>query len=101
MTRRALLFTAWAVVGMVASYGALYAFSPFGLAILAVCALIAWALPKDLELIGAAAGPGLFCWLVAWSAEEPVAWFGVGAAIVLATLCAYAIAGRARCASSA
>ena len=101
MARRAAPFTAWALLGMVASYGALYAFTPFGLAILAVCALIAWPLPKHLESIGAAAGPGLFCWLVAWSAEEPAAWIGVGAAIVGAAVGAYAIAGRARCARSA
>ena len=97
MTRRALLFSVWALVGMVASYGALYAFTPFGLVILAPCALVAWTLPKDLEAIGAAAGPGLFCCLVALSAEEPAAWLGVGAAIVAAACAAYAVAGRARC----
>ncbi len=101
MTRRATLFMAWAVLGMVASYGAIYAFSGFGLAILAVCALVAWSLPKGLEAIGAAAGPGLFCWLVAWSAEEPVAWLAVGAAIVAAAFTAYAVTGRARCIRSA
>ena len=101
MTRRAILFAAWALIGMVASYGSLYAFTPFGLVILIPCALIAWTLPKDLEAIGAAAGPGLFCWLVAWSAEEPAAWFAVGAAIVAAAGGVYALAGRARCASSA
>jgi hypothetical protein len=87
MTRRAILFLGWAVLGMVASYGALYAFSPFGIAILGICALVAWPLPKDIEAIGAGAGPGLFCWLVAASADEPAAWF--------------AVAGRARCARSA
>ena len=91
----------WAVLGMVASYGAIYAFSPFGLAILAVCALVARPLPKGLEAIGVAAGPGLFCWLVAWSAEEPVAWLAVGAAIVAAAVGAYAVTGRARCTRSA
>ena len=101
MTRRAILFLVWAVLGMVASYGAIYAFSGFGLAILAVCALVAWSLPKGVEAIGAAAGPGLFCWLVAWSAEEPAAWFAVGAAIVTAALAAYALTGRARCTRSA
>jgi hypothetical protein len=98
VTRRARLFAAWAVVGMVASYGALYAFTPFGLVILAPCALVAWTLPKGLEAIGAAAGPGLFCLLVAWSAEEPAAWLGVGAAIVAAACGTYAVAGRTRCA---
>jgi vacuolar-type H+-ATPase subunit I/STV1 len=77
MTRRAILFVGWAVLGMVASYGALYAFTPFGIAILAVCALVAWPLPKDLELIGAAS------------------------AIVVAAFGAYLLAGRARCARSA
>jgi hypothetical protein len=101
MTRRAMLFTAWVLVGTVASYGALYAFTPFGLVILAPCVLIAWTLPKDLEAIGAAAGPGLLCLLVAWSAEEPAAWFAVGAAIVAAACGAYAVAVRARCTSSA
>jgi hypothetical protein len=101
MTRRAILFAGWAVLGMAASYGALYALSPFGLAILAVCVLVAWPLPKDLEAIGAAAGPGLFCWLVAWSADQPAAWVGVGAAFVAAAAGAYAVAGRARCARCA
>jgi hypothetical protein len=85
---------------MVASYGAIYAFSPFGFAILAGCALVAWPLPKGLEAIGALAGPGLFCWLVARSADDPAAWIGVGAAIVAAACGAYAVAGRGRGAST-
>jgi hypothetical protein len=101
MTARAIAFAAWAFVGMVASYGSIYAFSPFGLAILAVCALVAWTLPRGLETIGAAAGPGLFCWLVALSAEAPAAWFGVGAAIVVLALSAYVVASRARCGRAA
>jgi hypothetical protein len=101
VTRRALLFVSWALLGMVASYGAIYAFSPYGIVILAVCGLVAWTLPKGLEAIGAAAGPGLFCWLVAWSAESPAAWFGVGAAIVATALGAYALTGRARCGRAA
>jgi hypothetical protein len=55
-----LAFVAWAVLGAVASYGALYAFSPYGLAILAVCLLVSLLLPRRWpETVGLAAGPGI------------------------------------------
>jgi hypothetical protein len=106
MIRRGVLFAAWALIGMVASYGVLYAFTPYGLAILAACAAGAWLLrllsgSRAPETLGLLAGPGLFCWLVAYSADDPAAWTAAGAAIVAAASAAYVRAGRARCARRA
>ena len=106
MILRGLLFTAWAVVGTVASYGLLYAFSVFGLAILGVCLLVGLALPKAggsrrPEILGLLAGPGVFCFVVAASGVDDAAWWSVaGTLIVCAALATYVRAGRARCARS-
>jgi len=102
MFLRAGLFAGWAVLGMFASYGALYALTPYGVAILALCWLVGMGLRwagrgSDLELIGLGAGPGLFCLLVASSAEGAAAvWTVVGAAIILAATVAYLALGRTR-----
>jgi hypothetical protein len=107
MIVRGLLFAAWAVVGAVASYGLLYAFSPYGLAILGVCFVVGVALRtagggRGPEILGLLAGPGVFCFVVAASGvDAPVAWAVAGTLIVSAALAAYVRAGRARCASSA
>jgi hypothetical protein len=91
---------------MVLSYSALYASTPFGLAIIAVCAGVGIALRaagrgNSLEAIGLVAGPGLFAFLVAWSADEGVAiWLAVGGLFVAAAILVYALEGRARCARS-
>jgi hypothetical protein len=90
---RGLLFAAYAVVGAVLSYGALYLFSPMGFAIVAASVLLVFALPRGLEQLGLLAGPGLLLLLT------PLA--SVGAAIVSVALIGYALAGRARCARAA
>ena len=107
MTLRMILFAGCATVGMVASYGALYAFTPYGLAILGLCFLVGHGIHRagrgsDLEKVGLAAGPGLFCLLVASSAEEAAAvWALAGASIVAAAAVTYLVIGRARCARGA
>jgi hypothetical protein len=94
MVVRVLVFAAWAAVGAVASYGALYAFTGFGLAILAVCALAALALPRRWpETLGLAAGPGILL-----AAAGGTALIVTGWAIVASVTLAYALVGRARCA---
>jgi hypothetical protein len=101
---RAVLFVAWAVVGTVASYGLVYAFSVFGLAILGVCLLVGLAIPKagggrTPEILGLLAGPGGFCFVVAVSGvDDPAAWAVAGTVIVCAALATYMLVGRARCA---
>ena len=62
MLVRVLVFAAWAAIGAVASYGALYAFTPFGLMILGTCLFAGLALPEFgggrwPEILGLAAGP--------------------------------------------
>jgi hypothetical protein len=100
---RMTVFVGWAIVGMFASYGALYAFTPYGLAILGLCFLVGKGIHRagrgsDLELIGFAAGPGLFCLLVASSADDgAAAWTLAGASIVAAAALTYLVIGRARC----
>ena len=107
MFGRSLLFVAWAVIGTVASYGLLYAFSVFGLAILGVCLLAGLALPKASgsrrpEILGLLAGPGGFCFVVAASGvDDPIAWAAAGTLIVCAALATYTVVGRARCARGA
>ena len=97
----------WALLGAVLSYGALYVFTPFGLAIVVPTLLVASLLPsiggsRLPEALGLLAGPGLFCLLVASSgADDPGAWAGAGVALVGAALLAYLLVGRARCARSA
>jgi hypothetical protein len=65
---RGALFAAWAFVGLVLSYGALYAFTPFGLLVIGAGLFAAAILPavrgkRGPEVLGLLAGPGLF-WLV-------------------------------------
>jgi hypothetical protein len=98
---RMIQFGSWAIVGMVASYCALYAFTPYGLAILGLCCLVGkgihWASRgSDRELLGLGAGPALFCLLVASSAQEAAAAGTVaGASIVAAAAVTYFAIGRA------
>lgn len=100
------LFTVWAFLGAVFTYGALYAFTPYGLAILSIGLLIAWWLPghglrRSPEAWGLLAGPGIFCFVVAGNAEAPEQWAAVGAAFIAVALVAFAVSGRARCARQA
>jgi hypothetical protein len=97
---RGLLFAAYAVVGAVLSYGALYLFSPMGFAILAASVLVVSALPRIggsrmPEALGLLAGPGLLLLAGDGSLVVP------GAAIVAVAVVGYALAGRARCARAA
>jgi prepilin signal peptidase PulO-like enzyme (type II secretory pathway) len=104
---RGVLFVAWAVIGAVAGYGLIYAFSVYGLVILGVCLAMGVAIPKAgdsrmPEILGVLAGPGVFCFVVAASGvDDPVWWAGAGALIVGSALVAYMLAGRARSARSA
>lgn len=94
MVGRLVVFAAWAALGAVASYGAVYAFSFYGIMILAVCLLVGAALPRHWpETLGLAAGPGI---LLAAAAEP--AWIAAGWAIIATTTIAYLLVGRARCA---
>ena len=95
---RSALFVCWALVGAVASYGLLYAFSPFGLMILIPCLLVGLALPRRFESLGLIAGPGLLL-MLAGQYGEPVL-LAVGATLVLASLAAFTAVGRARCVTS-
>lgn len=93
------LFLGWALVGLVASYALLYLFTPFGLTIAVVCVAIgsllttigrrAWP-----EALGMAAGAGTFCWVIATSAANPLAWVTIGAALIVGALVAYAVIVR-------
>jgi hypothetical protein len=103
MIGRGALFLAWALIGAVLSYGALYALTPFGLSLIAASLLVALALPaaggtRWPEAIGLLGGPGVFCLVVAASADEPAAWLVAGVGIMAAAGVAYALVGRARCA---
>jgi len=67
------LFAAWALVGAVAGYGALYFATPYGLMLLGACLFTGLALPgaggrRWPECLGLAAGPGVFLLYVASSA---------------------------------
>ena len=106
MIQRAALLCVWALIGLVLSYGLLYLFTPLGIVIVGACLLVAWALPvarasRWPEALGLFAGPGLFCFVIALSAEDPGGWSIAGAAIVGLALLAYGLAGRALCARSA
>ena len=100
---RACLLAAWAGVGFVGTYAALYAFTPYGLVMFLLLALIADVLPaadgrRLPEAVGLLAGPGFFCMLVASQSDEPAGWWLAGPVIVAAALATYVGVGRARCA---
>jgi hypothetical protein len=101
---RLALFAAWALVGAVAGYGALYAFTPFGLMVLGACLFAGLALPeaggsRTPEIIGLAAGPGVFLLVAATVGHQTdVAAAIAGAAVVSAATSAYVLVGRGRCA---
>ena len=106
MLRRRASFAAWALIGATLSYGALYAFSPFGLVIIAVALVVAFALPalngrRWPEALGVLAGPGVFCLIVAAGATNPAGWAVAGAAIVAAAAAVYALVRRTGTAGSA
>jgi hypothetical protein len=89
MVLRVLLYAAYALLGAVLSYGAVYLFSPMGFAIVAAAILLVTTLPRGLERLGLLAGPGILLLLT------PLA--VIGAVIVAAALGTYAVTGRRRC----
>jgi hypothetical protein len=100
MLLRVLVFAGYAAIGGVASYGAVYVFTPFGVMLLGACLFAALALPEPgrsrwPEILGLAAGPGVLLLLVASHGDAAAGL--AGTAIVATALVAYAVAGRARC----
>jgi hypothetical protein len=102
VVKRGTLFAVWVLLGAILSYGALYAFTPFGLAIIGACLAASMAVPsvgrsRWPEGLGLLAGPGLFCFVVAASVDQPLPFLGAGAALIAAALIAYGLAGRRQC----
>ena len=102
MALRAFFFGVWALLGAVLSYALLYVFTPLGLSLLASVAIVGlWIhVVQDAartELIGLAAGPGIFFIVVAASIDSP-SLFAVGAVLVLAVSAVYLSLIRRRCA---
>jgi hypothetical protein len=100
---RAAAFLVWAIIGTVLSYGLLYAFSPYGVVIIAICAIAGMGASRIggrrwPEILGIAAGPGAFCLVVAASAQGPVPFILVGLGFIGSAMGAYALAMRTRCA---
>jgi hypothetical protein len=95
MLVRVLVFAAWAAIGAVASYGALYVLTPYGVAILSVCLVVGLWLPRRWpETLGLAAGPGILL-----TAAADATLIATGWAIVAAATITYLLVGRARCVS--
>ena len=99
------VFVLWCWIGAFLSYAALYAFTPYGLAIIAggvmasalVSAIAGRAWPETLGLVG---GPGVFCLSLAQDADDPVGWtiagwvfLGVAAVSYLAVQSAWCVRG--------
>jgi hypothetical protein len=100
--RRATVFALWGGIGAALSYGALYAFTLFGLGIIGVCLAAAAALPtiggtRSPEILGLVAGPGVLCLLVAANAADPLPWIAAAGALLAGELVGYTAAGRAGC----
>jgi hypothetical protein len=92
------LFAVWALVGAVFSYGLLYAFTPYGLAILAALLLVAWCLPgrgvrRLPEIWGLLAGLGIFCVVISRIPDASAHWTVAGGALIAVALGAFAISG--------
>jgi hypothetical protein len=102
--RRSVLFALWGAVGFVLSLEVLYAFTPFGFPVLVLLGVVLWQLDRR-GLIGAPeawgllAGPGLFCSLVAVSAEDTTVWLVVAGCFVGFAVAAFIVSGRTRCAA--
>ena len=106
MIGRATVFLLWAGVGSLLSYGALYAFTPFGLAIIGACLAAAALLPaiggsRWPEALGLFAGPGVLFLLVAASNDDPLPWAAIGGALLVSAVVGYSAVGRGRCARRA
>jgi hypothetical protein len=103
---RATVFLLLGCVGTVLSYGALYAFTPFGLAIIGACLAIAALLPaigddRWPEVLGLVAGPGVLFLLVAANTDDPLPWAAIGGALLVGAVVGYSAVGRGRCARRA
>ena len=102
MLTRGAVFGAWTVIGAVASYGALYALTPYGLLILGTCLFAGLALPEIggrrwPEALGLLAGTGVFCFY-AGTLSSDGGLLIAGALLMGGALVAYTLAGRALCA---
>lgn len=93
MTRRVLLFTAWASLGGLLTYGTLQFLGLFGLAL--VIALVVAGLPiraihagAQTEMVGLAAGPGVLFAVIGESDDAPGLVL-IGGAILAATAIVY------------
>jgi hypothetical protein len=100
--KRLALFTTWALLGGLYTFGAIYLFTPLGVAVLVPAVLVGWRLPvingeRSPEVWGLLAGPGIFCALLA-SSNDDSAWALAALGFVLAACGSYLLAGRARCA---
>jgi hypothetical protein len=101
MVRRAALFVVWVLLGGVAAYGFVYAFTGFGIAILAACLFAGLAMPpagnsRSPEILGLLAGPGVLGYVAAATGGDP-ALVAYGTPFFVAALAAYLITGRSRC----
>jgi hypothetical protein len=100
MAKQAALFAAWAAVGLVLSYGLIYAFTPLGLLVITAAVVVATMLPtvrthRWPEVLGLIAGPGLFCGIIAL-ANHSLAWAFGGAVMLGAALIGWLLAARHR-----
>ena len=103
---KTLAFGVWGLLGAVSSYAALYALTPYGIALFAGVVLIASVLAvfgqnHAPETWGLLAGPGIFCFVVAENADSPESWRAAGVAFVAAAFVAFLLSGRNRCARAA
>jgi hypothetical protein len=96
MLKRAALFATWMLLGGVVAYGLLYALTPFGIAILAVCFFAGLAIPHSPEVLGLLAGPGVLGYVAAATGGDP-ALFAYGTPFFAVAVAAYLMTGRARC----
>ena len=103
-----MVFLLWCGIGTVLCYAALYAFTPYGLALIAACWAAATLVPaiggrKWPETLGLLGGPGAFCFVIAGDADDALPWTVAGGAFVAAALLGYLTvvvarsAGGSRC----
>ncbi len=99
-----MLFMAWAAVGCVTSFGLLYGFTPIGPLFLALGWLAFAYMPtvsgtRRPEAFGGLAGFGFFWLFIATSVQGELPFAVIGTSSVALAALAYAVDGRARCAS--
>jgi hypothetical protein len=99
---RTVAFVSWIAIGTVLSYGLLYALTPYGAAIIAICFVAGVGVSRIgrrwPEGVGLAAGPGVFCLVVAANAQDPAPWTLAGACLVATSCAVYVLTMGGRCA---